>query len=99
MIRQIRKNLLTTFAFAALLGATGLAQSKNEVGLVIGATETPSQTLAPGANLISPTGTVLPNRSITFDSSLALGVAYDRAFVFSKRVSVYARVVFPPSPQ
>ncbi len=99
MIRQIRKNLLTSFAFAALLGTTGLAQSKNEAGLVIGATETPSQTLAPGANLISPTGTVLPNRSITFDSSLALGAEYDRAFVFKKRVAVYGGVDFLASPQ
>jgi hypothetical protein len=48
------------------------AQEKNEVGLVIGGVVTPSQTLSPGASLIGPTGSVLPTRSIAFDSSLTL---------------------------
>jgi len=99
MIRNIRKNFLIAFAFAALLGTTGLAQSKNEVGLVIGATETPGQTLSPGANLISPTGAVLPNRTINFDSSLALGAEFDHAFFFKKRVALSGGVDFLASPQ
>jgi hypothetical protein len=99
MTNKIRKNLLITFALTALLGTTGLAQTRNEAGLVIGATETSSQTLAPGANLLSPAGTVLPNRSIAFDSSLALGAEYDRAFVSNKRVAVYGGVDFLASPQ
>jgi hypothetical protein len=43
------------------------------VGLVIGATVTPSQSLAPGVSLIGPNRNVLPTRDLNFDASLALG--------------------------
>jgi hypothetical protein len=75
-----------------------LAQEKNEVGLVIGGIVTPSQTLAPGASLIAPAGTVLPNRDITLDSSLTLGSEYDRAFVREKRFAIEGGVDFLASP-
>ena len=99
MIRNTVRNLLGLFAALALCSLSVLAQEKNEVGLVIGATLTPSQTLSPGANLIGPGGIVLPNRSITFDSSLALGAEYDRGFALKKRVAVYGGVDFLASPQ
>jgi hypothetical protein len=75
-----------------------LAQGKNEIGLVIGATVTPSQSLAPGATLIGPSGTVLPDRNLNFDASLALGAEYDHRIVPGNRVAIYAGIDFLASP-
>ncbi len=75
-----------------------LAQEKNEVGLVIGGIVTPSQTLSPGASLIGPGGAVLPNRDITFDSSLTLGAEYDRTFVLKQKFAIDGGVDFLASP-
>ncbi len=99
MIRNSMIGLVGLLAALALGSRPLVAQEKNEVGLVIGATMTPSQTLSPAANLIRPGGTVLGNRSITFDSSLALGAEYDRGFVLKKRIAVYGGVDFLASPQ
>lgn len=74
------------------------AQEKNEVGLVIGAILTPSQTLSPGASLIGSGGTVLPNRDISFDPSLTLGAEYDRAVVQKQRFAIDGGVDFLASP-
>jgi len=58
--------------------------NKNDIGLVIGATTTPSVGLATG-------------ESLAFNSSLALGAEYDRRFT-SKRAAVYAGIDFLASP-
>lgn len=72
----------------AVLGAVSLAAqseaNKNDVGLVIGATTTPSASLTTG-------------QSLNFNSSLALGAEYDRLFV-ARRTAVYAGVDFLASP-
>jgi hypothetical protein len=75
-----------------------LAQEKNEVGLVIGAIVTPSQTFSPGASLIGPGATALPSRDITFDSSLTLGAEYDRIFVLKQKFAIDGGVDFLASP-
>src|SRR5258708_5420104 len=67
------KSLIGLFMAVVFWSVPALAQEKNEVGLVIGGIVTPSRTLSPGASLIAPGGTVLPNRDITFCSSFALG--------------------------
>ncbi len=69
-----------------------LSQTKNEVGLVIGATTTPSQSLIQG---ISPAGTT---GNLSFNESLTLGAEYDRYFATSKRVAIYGGVDFCASP-
>lgn len=82
------RNLFRLVAFVLLsVGVLPRAhsQANNEVGLVIGATITPSQSLAQGSNL-------------TFRPSLALGADYDRRFWNSKRVAVYGGVDFLASP-
>ena len=85
-LRKAREN--NTKLFVGLLMATifwsapTFAQEKNEVGLVIGGIVTPSQTLSPGANLVSPTGP-LPNSNITFNSALTLGADYDRNVLYT----------------
>jgi hypothetical protein len=73
-------------------------QDKNEVGLVIGATITPSQTLAPGGSLIGPTGALLPNNQLQFNSSLALGAEYDRRVIAGKQFAIFGGVDFLASP-
>jgi len=70
--------------FLALLPA-GHSQTKNEVGLVIGATTTPSQTLSQGGDL-------------TFNSSLNLGAEYDRRLATAKRVAIYGGADYLASP-
>jgi hypothetical protein len=60
------------------------ASSKNEVGLVIGATETPSVGLQRGG-------------AINLNSSLALGAEYDRRII-GRHTAVYAGVDFLASP-
>jgi hypothetical protein len=55
--------------------------------------------LAPGTSLIGPSGNVLPNRSLNFDSSLALGAEYDHRIVPGSRVAFYAGIDFLASPK
>jgi len=86
------------FMTATLWSLPALAQGKNEVGLVIGGIVTPSQTLSPGASLIGPGGTVLPNRDISLDSSLTLGAEYDREFVRRQKFAIDGGVDFLASP-
>jgi hypothetical protein len=95
-----RRLLKWTALFIALSSwcLPALAQEKNEVGLVIGGIVTPSQTLSPGASLIGPGGTVLPNRNITFDSALTLGAEYDRVLVLKQRFAIDGGVDFLASP-
>jgi hypothetical protein len=82
------------FAFATLIpyatAQTSGEPKKNEVGLVIGATVIPSQTLASG---ISATP-----RTLTFNSSLALGAEFDHRLNASQRLGVLAGVDFVASP-
>jgi hypothetical protein len=59
--------------------------AKNELGLAIGATVTPSVALAEGGNL-------------HFDSSLALGVEYDRRLLVYRGATFLAGVDFLASP-
>jgi hypothetical protein len=61
------------------------SQTKNEVGLVIGATTTTSQTLSQGGDL-------------SFNASLALGTEYDRRLATAKQLGIYAGVDFLASP-
>ncbi len=81
------QRLLTVFGsvllFLALLPS---AQSQtHEVGLVIGATTTPSQSLSQGG-------------SLSFNASLALGAEYDRRLATTKRLAIYGGVDFLASP-
>jgi hypothetical protein len=85
-------------SFCSLPALAQERQERNEVGLVIGGIVTPSQTLSPGASLIGPGGTVLPNRDITFDSSLTLGAEYDRTFVLKRKFAIDGGVDFLASP-
>jgi hypothetical protein len=82
------KALIGLFMAVAFLSVPASGQEKNEVGLVIGGIVTPSQTLSPGASLIGPGGTVLPNRDITLNSSLTLGAEYDRGFILRQRFAI-----------
>jgi hypothetical protein len=95
-----RRLLKWTALFIALSSwcLPALAQEKNEVGLVIGGIVTPSQALAPGASLIGPGGTVLPNRDITFNSALTLGAEYDRVLVLKQRFAIDGGIDFLASP-
>jgi hypothetical protein len=92
------KWLIGLIMAVAFLSVPALAQEKNEVGLVIGGIVTPSQTLSPGVSLIGPGGTVLPNRDITFDSSLTLGAEYDRTFVLKQKFAIDGGADFLASP-
>ena len=92
------KPFVGLFIALVILSIPTSAQEKNEVGLNIGATLTPSESLAPGASLIGPSGNVLPNRSLNFDSSLALGAEYDHRIVPGSRVAFYAGIDFLASP-
>jgi len=87
------------FIALVILSIPTSAQEKNEVGLNIGATLTPSESLAPGTSLIGPSGNVLPNRSLNFDSSLALGAEYNRRIVSGSRVAFYGGIDFLASPK
>lgn len=66
------------------------AHKKNEVGLVIGATVTPSQTLGSG---ISATP-----RALTFKPSLALGAEFDHRLNTSQGLGILAGLDFVASP-
>src|SRR5260370_7454657 len=85
------------FLFSVLLPSAH-SQTKNEVGLVIGKTITPSQTLSQNAIFIGPAGNAVLTRSIKFDSSLALGSEYDRRLSTNNGAASYARLAFPSSP-
>jgi hypothetical protein len=95
------KIFVRLFIALAIWSLPALAQEdhkKNEVGLVIGGTVTPSQTLAPGASLIGSGGTVVPTRNLPFNSSLSLGAEYDRRFAMTRRFAIYGGVDFLASP-
>ena len=100
--KKAQKNKITTliglFIAVAFWSVPTLAQEKNEVGLVIGGIVTPSQTLSPGASLIGPNGTVLPNRDIRLNSSLTLGAEYDRILVLKQKFAIDGGVDFLASP-
>src|ERR1700747_3569503 len=97
--RRNVKPFVGLFIALVILSIPTSAQEKNEVGLNIGATLTPSESLAPGASLIGPSGNVLPNRSLNFDSSLALGAEYDHRIVSGSRVAFYGGIDFLASPK
>jgi hypothetical protein len=61
------------------------SQTKNEVGLVIGATTTTSQTLSQGGD-------------VSFNASLALGAEYDRRLATARQLGIYGGVDFLASP-
>jgi hypothetical protein len=92
------KLLIGLFMAVAFWPVPAPAQGKNEVGLVIGGIVTPGQTLSPGASLIGPGGTALPNRDITLNASLTLGAEYDRTLVFKQKFSISGGVDFLASP-
>ncbi len=88
------QRLLAALGIASLflgLLPSASSQTKNEVGLVIGATATPSQTLSQQA-------CVGPPCDLTFNASLALGAEYDRHLATAKRVAIYGGVDFLASP-
>src|SRR6266481_5788754 len=90
--------LVAAISFWSLPALAQERQERNEVGLVIGGIVTPSQTLSPGASLIGPGGTALPNRDITLDSSLTLGAEYDRTLVVKQKFAIAGGVDFLASP-
>ena len=88
--------------FLGLLAGTAGAQEKqekSEIGLVIGATVTPSRDVAPGP--VPPPGSIIgvsSLSSISFNGSLALGAEYDRRLFGGERVAVSAGADFLASP-
>jgi hypothetical protein len=92
------KWLIGLIMAVAFLSVPAQAQEKNEVGLVIGGIVTPSQTLSPGASLIGPGGAVLPNRDISFNSSLTLGAEYDRTLALKRKFAIDGGADFLASP-
>jgi len=97
-MQTCRKILIVFFVGLVLLTMPAMAQEKNEAGLVIGATVTPGRDLAPDISLIGPNGNALPDRTLNFDSSIALGAEYDRRIVSGNRAALYAGVDFLASP-
>jgi hypothetical protein len=82
------QRLLTVFGIVLLflgLLPSAHSQTKNEVGLVIGATTAPSQTLSQGG-------------SLSFNASLALGADYDRRLATTKRLAIYGGADYLASP-
>jgi hypothetical protein len=82
------RRLLAVSGFLLLflcVSSSAYSQTKNEVGLVIGATVTPSQTLSQGGD-------------VSFNASLALGAEYDRHLATAKRVEIYGGLDFLASP-
>src|SRR5260370_7545712 len=67
------------------------SEKKNEVGLVIGATTTPSQT-------VSRQSCIGPTCDLTFNESLALGAEYDRHLATAGRAAIYGGVDYLASP-
>lgn len=97
-MKMCMKLLLGLFAAVVVLSTPAMAQEKNEAGLVIGGTLVPGQDLQPGVSLIGSNGNALPNRTVNFDASLALGAEYDRRVVSGNRVAIYAGIDFLASP-
>ena len=90
-----RKILVLLFAVATALAqaaaqASNEPKKKDELGLVIGATVIPSQTLASGVSA-NPA-------SLTFTPSLALGAEFDRGLTASQHLGILAGVDFLASP-
>src|SRR5258708_38501150 len=82
------QRLLTVFGIVLLflgLLPSAHSQTKNEVGLVIGATTTPSQSLSRGG-------------SLSFTASLALGAQYDRRLATTKRRAIVGGADYLASP-
>ena len=92
------KLLIGVFVGLFFWSMPAIAQEKNEVGLVIGGTIVPSQSLAPGVSLVGPTGNVLPTTNLNFDASIALGAEYDHRIVSGNRLAIYAGIDFLASP-
>jgi hypothetical protein len=89
-----KQKLFTIFGTVSLflgLLPSAYSQKKNEVGLVIGATTTPSQT-------VSRQSCIVPTCDLTFDASLALGAEYDRHLATARRVAIYGGVDYLASP-
>ena len=89
------KILLLLFAVVTALAQATAQESnepakKDELGLVIGATVLPSQTLASGISA-NPA-------SLTFRPSLALGAEFDRGLTASQHLGILAGVDFLASP-
>src|SRR5260370_32542946 len=79
-----KEKLLTIFGTVSLLLGllpSAYSQKKNEVGLVIGATATPSQT-------VSRQSCIGPTCDLTFNESLALGAEYDRHLATAGRAAI-----------
>jgi hypothetical protein len=72
---------------ALLMAASAQAQSRNEIGLVMGATLTPSRALASGSAT-----------DLTLDASLAMGAEYDLRIASGNRIAVYLGGDFLASP-
>lgn len=87
MQKEVFRIAAFVIALLALASPQAFAQGKNEVGLVIGATVTPSRSFA--------TGNI---SSASFNSSLALGAEYDRRFFGGERVALSAGADFLASP-
>jgi hypothetical protein len=97
--RENKARLLVGLLMAVIFcSVPTLAQEKNEVGLVIGGIVTPSQTLSPGVNFVSPSGSLLPNSNITFNSALTLGVDYDRNVLHTHGFAVSGGIDVLASP-
>jgi hypothetical protein len=92
MIRASRVFLFVALVVCQIyLAASSFAQSRNEAGLVIGSTVTPSLGVT-----TSPGSARAPD--LHFQSSLALGAEYDRTLYSSARTSIAAGVDFLASP-
>ena len=87
MYRSRLRAVLSGLAFltaTAVLAQTNKTPDKNEIGLVVGATETPSVGIAAAG-------------AIHLNSSIALGAEYDRRLL-GKRTTLYVGVDFLASP-
>lgn len=71
----------------AFLTPAARSQDKNEIGLVMGATVTPSRDLRSGSA-----------NQVSFDSSLALGAEYDRHLFGNAKAALYGGGDFLASP-
>jgi hypothetical protein len=90
MFRNISLRLLTLpLALIAAFVVQAQGQQNNEVGLVIGATASPTLGLA--------SGVVTPSQNLSFDSSFALGAEYDRRLK-SGNTAIYVGVDCLASP-
>ena len=90
-VRARLRSFVPLLALFVTLVSQTQAQQKNEVGLVIGATASPSVGLASGGNFVTP------QQNLTFGTSLALGAEYDRR-LNSGRTAFYVGVDFLASP-